>query len=50
MDAVGATGVPGAIGLKKPRGQAGHMRHCDGAGLLLNDASVWGVKGRGRGL
>ena len=50
MDAVGATGVPGAIGLKKPMGQAGHMRHCDGAGLLLNDASVWGVKGRGRGL
>lgn len=26
---------------------AGHMRLCDGAGLLLNDASVW-VKGRGK--
>ena len=48
MDVVGATGIPGDLGQKKPRGQTGHMRLCGGAGLLLNDTS--GCKGKGRGL
>lgn len=47
MDVVGATGVPGSLGQKRPRGQAGHMRLCGGAGLLLNDTS--GCKGKGEG-